>query len=234
MGQLTLIRHGQAHAFAQDSDRLTELGEAQAQRLNQYWMHHNTTFTECYSGTLRRQRHTAEIAMADVATATLQQLTAFNEYDADGILHVLRPRLLATDAAFQQLDADFEAHREQPDRNRYFQRMFEYLTLRWLRGELTADNVESFAAFQQRIHHELKNILQQDGTGRRVALFTSGGVIGSVVQAALQAPAEQMLALNWRVRNCSLTEFTFSRTRLSLDSFNALPHLDEPALWTYR
>ena len=234
MGQLTLIRHGQAHAFAQDSDRLTELGETQAQRLNAYWLRHGTTFTEIYSGRLRRQRHTAEIAMAGLSTAALQQHEAFNEYDADGILRVLRLRLLETDAAFQQLDADFEAHREQPDRNRYFQRMFEYLTLRWLRGELTADHVESFAAFQQRIHDELQNILQQDGAGRRVALFTSGGVIGSVVQAALQAPAEQMLALNWRVRNCSLTEFTFSRSRLSLDSFNTLPHLEEPALWTYR
>ena len=242
MGQLTLIRHGQAHAFAQDSDRLTALGEAQAQHLNEYWIRHGTTFTEFYSGTLRRQRHTAEIALKNVmtgaTTTALQQMTAFNEYNADGILHVLRPRLLATDTAFQQLDSEFEAHREQPDRNRYFQRMFEYLTLRWLRGELTADNVESFAAFQQRIHHELKNILQQDGTGRRVALFTSGGVIGSIVQAALQAPAEQMLALNWRVRNCSLTEFTFSfngnGSRLSLDSFNTLPHLDEPALWSFR
>ena len=234
MGQLTLIRHGQAHAFAQDSDRLTELGEVQAQRLNQYWLRHGTTFTEIYSGTLRRQRHTAEIAMTGVTTTALQQLSAFNEYDANGILHVLRPRLHASDAAFQSLDAAFEAQRDQPDRNRYFQRMFEYLTLRWLRGELTADNVESFAAFQQRIHHELKNILQQTGASRRVALFTSGGVIGSVLQAALQAPAEQMLALNWRVRNCSLTEFTFSQTRLSLDSFNTLPHLDDPALWAYR
>ncbi len=234
MGQLTLIRHGQAHAFAQDSDRLTELGETQAQRLNQYWLRHGTTFTEIYSGRLRRQRHTAEIAMAGVTTATLQSLPAFNEYDADGILRVLRPRLQESDTTFHQLDADFEAHREQPDRNRYFQRMFEYLTLRWLHGELTADNVESFAAFQQRIHDELKNILQEEGAGRRVALFTSGGVIGSVVQAALQAPAEQMLALNWRVRNCSLTEYTFNRSRLSLDSFNTLPHLDELTLWTYR
>ena len=100
MGQLTLIRHGQAHAFAQDSDRLTELGERQAQQLNEYWLRHGTSFTEFYSGTLRRQRHTAEIAMAGATTTALQQLMAFNEYDANGILHVLRPRLLATDAAF--------------------------------------------------------------------------------------------------------------------------------------
>jgi hypothetical protein len=36
------------------------------------------------------------------------------------------------------------------------------------------------------------------------------------------------------VRNCSLTEFVFSGERLSLDSFNGTPHLDDPALRTFR
>jgi hypothetical protein len=36
------------------------------------------------------------------------------------------------------------------------------------------------------------------------------------------------------VRNCSLTEFMFSHDRMSLDSFNAIPHLEDPALRTYR
>jgi hypothetical protein len=41
------------------------------------------------------------------------------------------------------------------------------------------------------------------------------------------------LEVNWRVRNCSLTEFVFTKDRFTLDSFNALPHLENPALWTY-
>ena len=54
-----------------------------------------------------------------------------------------------------------------------------------------------------------------------------------LVQTALGAPARSFLDVNWRVRNCSISEFVFSRDRLSLDSFNTLPHLD-PALHTYR
>jgi broad specificity phosphatase PhoE len=65
-------------------------------------------------------------------------------------------------------------------------------------------------------------------------VFTSGGVIGLAVQTALDAPAAQALAINWRVRNASLTEFTFGKGRLAFDCFNALPHLDDPALRTYR
>jgi broad specificity phosphatase PhoE len=67
-----------------------------------------------------------------------------------------------------------------------------------------------------------------------VAVFTSGGVIGVTVQNVLNAPEPLALEINWRVRNCSMTEFIFSRDRLSLDSFNTIPHLDDPALRTYR
>ncbi len=42
------------------------------------------------------------------------------------------------------------------------------------------------------------------------------------------------MELNWRIRNCSLTEIVFTRDRVTLDSFNGIPHLDDPALWTYR
>ena len=59
------------------------------------------------------------------------------------------------------------------------------------------------------------------------------GVIGTAVRLALDAPDRTALEVNWRVRNGSLTEFVFTKDRLTLDSFNALPHLEDPALWTY-
>ena len=42
------------------------------------------------------------------------------------------------------------------------------------------------------------------------------------------------VALSRRLRNASLTEFVFTRDRITLDGFNAAPHLDEPRLGTYR
>ena len=41
--------------------------------------------------------------------------------------------------------------------------------------------------------------------------------------------------LNWRVKNGSLTEFVFSSSkRLSLDCFNACPHLTSADLQSFR
>ena len=81
----------------------------------------------------------------------------------------------------------------------------------------------------------ITTIMQKAGTGRRVAVFTSGGPIGVSVQTCLEAPEIQAAKLHWRVRNASFTEYTFSRGRIALDYFNATPHfVNTPDLLTYR
>jgi len=128
---------------------------------------------------------------------------------------------------------DFERHMGAPDVNRYFQRMFEYLTDRWLAGAIEADGVESYASFSARVTAARDRAFDGPG-GRRVAVFTSGGVIGQCVKLVLDAPPPAVLKLNWRVQNTSLTELTFSRSRCSLDSFNTVPHLADRTLRSYR
>ena len=86
---------------------------------------------------------------------------------------------------------------------------------------------------RDRVRAGLRRI-QEGPADRRVVLFTSGGPIGILVQLALNAPERSFLDVNWRVRNCSITEFVFSRERFTLDSFNAIPHLEDPALRTFR
>ena len=239
MSTLVLVRHGQARPFEQDSDRLSELGQEQARRLGEFWSDGGVGFDEVYSGTLVRQQQTAE-AVGTVLRAggapwpDLQVNADLNEYDAEGVISHLAPALAERDKSFAGLLAAFTEYRETPDRNRHFQRMFEAATTIWLRGELEVEGVEAWTAFNSRVRGALRRIIQAEGSKRRIAIFTSGGVIGLAVQSALEAPAAKALDLNWRVRNCSLTEFTFSQGRLSLDSFNSLPHLDQPRLRTYR
>src|SRR5262249_42747455 len=151
-----------------------------------------------------------------------QTTPEFNEYDSVGIINNLIPSLAERDAAFQALAEAFERNRDTPERNRHFQKMFEAVTSVWLGGEFEVEGVESWQSFQSRVRAAIKRILSAQGSGRRVAVFTSGGVIGLGVQIVLNAPERSALEINWRVRNCSLTEFTFSRDRMSLDSFNTI------------
>jgi hypothetical protein len=77
-------------------------------------------------------------------------------------------------------------------------------------------------------------MLQGNGRGRAVAAFSSVGAITVCLQVALDCGDRTALDLGWRLRNCSITEFVFTKDRLTLEGFNAFPHLEEPALWTYR
>ena len=72
------------------------------------------------------------------------------------------------------------------------------------------------------------------GKGQNAIAFTSAGTVAASLHRALKCPNEVALALGWRVWNCSLTGYAFSRDRFSLDQFNAMPHLSDRADWTYR
>jgi broad specificity phosphatase PhoE len=239
MGYLVLVRHGQARTFEKDSDQLTATGEEQACALGRFWIRQGVEFDEVFSGTLTRQRRTAELAgqcfiEAGLNWPQLHTTPELNEYDSVGITNHLIPALAERDAHFRELCAAFEQNNQSPDRNRYFQKMFEAVVSVWLGGEFEVEGVEPWQSFRSRVQSAIKRIVSAEGRGRRVAVFTSGGVIGLAVQSVLNAPDRAALEVNWRVRNCSLTEFTFGRERLSLDSFNAIPHLDDPELRTYR
>ena len=204
MSTLVLVRHAQSTTFESNSDRLSAAGEQQAICLGQYWQAQGISFDEVYTGTMQRHIRTAELAGFSRFTAKEE----FNEYDAQGILRANPQYAPAAD-------------------NRQLQQQFETMMPLWIAGKLDGRNVESWASFRDRVGRGLRTIIDSDAPSRRVVVFTSGGPIGVAVQTVLQAPAHIAIEVNWRIKNCSLTEFVFTRGRISLDTFNATPHLRE-------
>ena len=204
MSTLVLVRHAQSTTFETNSDRLTVPGERQAACLGEYWRARGIAFDEVYSGTMQRHIRTAELAGFTRFTARAE----FNEYDAPGILRANPHYAPAVD-------------------NRQLQQQFEKMMPLWMAGKLESPGVESWTAFRERVWRALAAIFEADAASRRVVVFTSGGPIGVAVQTVLQAPEHMAIEVNWRIRNCSLTEFVFTRGRVSLDVFNATPHLSE-------
>jgi len=238
MSNLVLIRHGQAMMFADDYDKLSPTGEEQSRLLGQFWKSRGVTFDELYVGPRTRQIRTAELVLEHLAADTnlpeLIVIEELNEYDGDGIIEHLMPVAAERDPRVIKLIEEYEQHRSGPERFRYFQRMFEAVTKLWVEGEIHSNHVESWKSFHERVRRGYKSILAREGRNRRIAVFTSGGPISIAVQMATRAPENIAIELNWRIRNCSLTEILFSKERLTLDSFNSIPHIEDPALWTYR
>ena len=213
---------------------MTPLGESQAARLAAFWLQRRIQFNEVWSGTLARQIGTEQVVSNAFRSAgqpwpEAARDSRWNEYDAAGVLGHYVP----ADPSLASLYAAYEAARGGAEENRAFQRMLQAAMSRWQEDSLQADGVEPWPAFRDRVSAAINGIMLGPSS-REVAVFTSGGPIGFAVHLAMKGASQSFLDVNWRIRNCSVTEFLFDKARLTLDSFNGIPHLGDVALQTYR
>ena len=233
MSTLLLVRHGQARFLSEDYDRLSELGETQARALAEFWLQRGIRPTSVYSGTLRRQQRTAEV-VGEVFTAggeqwpSLEVLPGLDEYPADDIVERLGPLMAAEDPAIAALIKAADQASDTASRYRNIHRMLEAVMAGWVGGDYNHAEVPglmTWSSFRDGVRSSLRSMMLAAGSGSTVAVFTSGGPVGVSLQTILEAPDIKAAETNWRVNNCSVTRFTFSGARISLDSFNDVSHL---------
>jgi broad specificity phosphatase PhoE len=239
MSLLTVVRHGQASFFATNYDQLSPLGEQQAKCLGNHWAQQRLVFDEIYTGPRIRQQKTAELAGSVYQELGLEWpdpivIEDLDEYDLDGLSNRLAPQLAEHNSEFARLVQNYMTSEGEQNRLRGFQRMFETLLGHWQTSETSNETVESWPSFRSRVQRVIRRIQDRPGRSRRIAVFTSGGFIGTTVQQALGVSDLMALELNWRIRNSSVTEFMFTPDRFTLDSFNVISHLNDPELWTHR
>jgi len=239
MALLTLVRHGQASFLEHNYDKLSRKGEQQARILGQYWLRNGVTFDQVYHGPACRHRGTGEIVAAAYREAgagwpdpvTLSEL---DEYPGIEVMRTFLPGLMETHEDIRALEAEFREQRDQKAAFKVYDKLFQRITRMWVDEELDSPDVESWKHFRERVNRALDQIRTAAGKNGRIVVFTSGGVIGAAVGAALDLSPGKTLEMSWTSRNASYTEFLFSSERFSLASFNNHPHLEDEGLLTYR
>jgi broad specificity phosphatase PhoE len=224
MGQIYLVRHGQASFGAQDYDQLSDLGAEQARLLGGWFAAGGISFNRVVTGSLRRHRQTAEACLAALPTA--QQPNAeweleagFDEYDHEDVLQRSRPEF-AEEGALRRL----AARSDRPQQA--FQQLFDQAMLRWMGGEHDGDYRESWPAFRGRCVGALSRLTETaDSTGSTV-VFTSGGTIATICQHLLAFPDRQVAALTWTLVNSSATKLLHRPGRVTLSTLNSHAHLE--------
>ncbi len=229
---LLLIRHAQASFGAQDYDVLSPLGCEQATLLGAHLAEAGFRFDAVYAGPRRRHVGTAEHMARGAGAAglpALRVLDELDEYPAWELVKRWMPALLAEDPSLAIAeDAPL------PERARRMERAVRAMSDRWARGELVADGVETFAAFDTRVRGALDQVMAEQGRKRTVAVITSGGPISVTMRRALGLTEETTLRLMWAIRNTSFSEFRYREAELGLLGFNHVPHCSEPRLITHR
>ena len=226
MGELVLVRHAQAAFLSADYDRLSPLGRDQALALGRHFAEHDAPFTRVFVGPRRRHRETVELIArgSQERGVALPAPCELAELDEHAGLRVLGHALGAAPAAALAALATDPAGR--PRIVEAFFGHYRRVMGEWARGALAVPDVESWAEFRARAARALATLCT--GPGSAVAI-SSGGLISAAAGVLLGLGDEQVIELSSVLRNTALTEVRHSGSRMSLVSFNALPHLADPA-----
>lgn len=227
MGELVLVRHGQASFFGASYDELSPLGLRQSAALGDHWARHHLEVATVYVGPRRRHHQTYERVSAAFRARGLpfpaaQELAELDEHHGLAVMKHALGGSGASTAAINPLE-ESEAAREQIVR-RFFIRYVEVMG-EWASGALVVPDVETWAEFRARSLRALD--IMCTGAGTAVA-FTSGGLVSSATGWLLGLDATRVIDLSANLRNTALTEVRWSARRRSLVSFNGLPHLPDP------
>mgnify|MGYP002039783724 CR=1 FL=1 len=113
-----------------------------------------------------------------------------------------------------------------PERYRAHFRILCDALAQWMAGVISPQGMPSWNEFSAGVRSALDHV-RHHHAGQNVLLVSSGGPISTAVGEVLGTAPEVTIALNMRIRNSAVTEFSISPKRLMLQTFNTLPHLNE-------
>lgn len=217
MTTIYLIRHGQASIGTSNYDVLSANGRQQARVLGEHFAQLNLTFDQVISGTLQRQIDTASICTG-YQQQTLTQNPAFNEYHHAQIFEHYAAKLATQNETIAASLA--KGHNE-----KLTYEVFALLMNAWAQDNDQQQNLESWSHFTGRIESGLSNVLTNADDARNIAIFTSGGVICTVLQKILEFPVNKIFEINWGIYNASISVVKVHHTSLRVSYYNNITHL---------
>jgi len=215
MATIYLIRHGQASFGAEDYDKLSELGCRQAQVVGEYLRDCSITFDAVYSGDLLRQRETARLAIASQPGEVVHHIDPrFNEIQNDEQLKYLMPEVVKTNPSIQALvERGLSSSKD-------YQKVIEAVFNYWVSPRCIEPRIQSWDDYSAGARQALLELVQSEGGGKTVGIFTSGGTIATIVAQVLGLTGEQTYQFYEPIFNCSVSQLFYSGTRVSLSYFN--------------
>ncbi|MCX6590887.1 MAG: histidine phosphatase family protein [Acidobacteria bacterium] len=228
MSRVYLVRHGQAGS-RQNYDTLSELGILQAQRLGAWFQQEGIVFDHVLSGGLSRQIQTARHAARE---PEIEPRLA--EFDLDAVYRGLAPKLYADNPEFAREYDALKAAVQSPDAPQHRQWTTTDVAVfrAWVEERYSFDG-ESWPHFKARVRAAMDVTARVDAGGH-LAIFTSATPIGLWLAALLDANDENAMKLAGACYNASVTTLRVQQGDVRLISFNAIPHLDQPMLRTFR
>ncbi len=216
MGNLYLVRHGQASFGATDYDNLSDLGHKQSVKLGEHFRDTGVSFDAVITGTLKRHVQTWHGIAQGMQDESVDALAwpGLNEYDPAAIIGAIHPEPLQKPTTPEQVKGHFRLLRDG-------------LTA-WMQGKTEPVGMPDYAKFLEGVTSALDHV-RANHHGQNVLIVSSGGPISTAVGHVLGTSPETTIELNLRIRNSAVSELAFTPKRHVLVSYNTVPHLDTTA-----
>ncbi len=233
MSAIYLIRHGQASFGAEKYDRLSDTGEAQARILGAALRPRIPEIHAVVTGSMDRHRQTADGCLAAMgqthgARERARVMAGFDEYDHEELLARFDPRYADRGAVASDLAAA-------DDPRRAFHAIFTKAVARWMNAQFDAEYTETWSAFRARCLAALAALGGSLERAQTALVFTSGGPISVICQAALGIDDARLFDLQSSLVNCGVTKVRYGRGGAAIASMNEHGFFEGPGgLLTYR
>jgi len=121
-----------------------------------------------------------------------------------------------------------------------YQKVIEAVFNYWVSPACDDARLQSWKDFSGGARQAMADVMQEQGAGKTIGIFTSGGTLATIVAQVLGLDGEKTYQLYEPVVNCSVTQLFYSSSKISLSYYNdssflqVLGQQQGEALITYR
>lgn len=230
MSDIYFIRHAQAGS-RDNYDLLSELGREQARLLGAHFIAQGVELAAVYSGGMRRQRETAEIACEALARAGVQvpDVTTderWNEFSLISVYRAIAKRMMKDDAEFARDIREMQdaIARDPHTTGGAVGRCDQAVIRAWMENRYSDYDGEAWSSFRERIEARAAD-LSTNNSERAIAVFTSATPVAIIAGASLGLTDEKLRSLLGVIYNTSVSMMRARNGELRLFTFNSTPHL---------
>ena len=101
-----------------------------------------------------------------------------------------------------------------------YQKLIEAVFNYWVTPACDDARIQSWADFSGGARQALRDVMQEQGSGKTIGIFTSGGTVATLVAQILGLSGEQTYQLYEPIFNCSVTQLFYNGSKVSLSYYN--------------
>ena len=183
--------------------------------MGEYFYDTGVRFDAVYSGDLSRQRETARLALVSQPVAVSHHIDPrFNEIQNEDQIKHLTPIVAKRDPAIRALIEKGLGNSK--DYQKVIAAVFNY----WVSPQCSDSRIQSWADYSSGVRAALSDVMREQGSGKTIGIFTSGGTLATLVAHVLGLGPEQTYPLYEPALNCAVTQLFYNREKVSLSYFN--------------